>query len=204
MGEISMKHLKLRAELDKKDKKFCVVEVVEQTHRRLDFGVDFHKAGSFVHGEIMLVSYGEPMWVRHGFGWGDEYREVSFRLYVRGITKRSDEAKVRVPTNMWPKIKAAVLSYNEFYSGEKTGKKDIKVEAVVKATIKSKANNEADWGRITKESFERYLVNYTSSLDTEFIYSRPEIEPIGGLIQGSTVSYIMSDYPYPPETNNGD
>jgi len=171
-----MKHLKLRAELDKKDKKFCVVEVVEQTHRRLDFGVSFHGAGCFVNGEIMLVSYGEPMWVKHGFGWGDEYREVSFRLYVRGITKRSDEAKVRVPTNMWPKIKAAVLAYNEFYSSEERENKEVKVEAVVKATIKSKADKKDDWERITKESFYRYLDEYTSSLDTEFIYGSPEIE----------------------------
>jgi len=170
-----MKHLKLRAELDKIDKNFCFVEVVEQTHRRLDFGVTFSGAGSFAHGEIMLVSYGEPQWVNHGFGRGG-HSGVAFRLYVRGHQEQRDKDKVRVPTNMWPKIKAAVLAYNEFYSGNKEVKKESKVEPVVKATVKSKADKESDWGRITKESFEKCLAQYTSTLDTEFIYSDSVVE----------------------------
>jgi len=171
-----MKHLKLRAELDKKDKTFCFVEVVEQTHRRLDFGVNFNGAGSFVCGEIMLLSWREPVW------W-DNQLGGTYRLYLRGRDVDYDKRKVRVPTNMWHKIKAAVLAYNEFYSGEDGGKKEVRVQEKIGVSVKTTD----EWKSIV-------LAQYVEALEKEIIYGRPEIV-------GTSVSLFGTDYLV---TTNGD
>jgi hypothetical protein len=121
-----MKHLKVVADLANGGETFHFT-LLEQTNFKSEFGnytVEDYGNYAFIHGEVCLFSGStHPRPVSNIHDW-PELKLIGIKilvwLYGGGMTYEREFPKTCMnagPVEWWPKIKAAVEAYNEFYKG---------------------------------------------------------------------------------------